>query len=199
MIDLNYNRRFKEVTTITDSDFIYYDNGTQILQRILYSDFVDAINTSIGIPKYGSFFSTQTQTPTINTITAITYNNTDTSSTSGISIVDTSKIKVDTDGVYNLQFSAQLNRLSGGVSRQVVIWLRKNGTDVPSTATHVTMQANADFLVASWNFYLQLNANEYAQLMMWQNDAIELIYEVANTSVPYPIVPSVILTIEKIN
>lgn len=199
MIDLNYNRRFKEVTTITDSDFIYYDNGTQILQRILYSDFVDAINTSIGIPKYGSFFSTQTQTPTINTITAITYNNTDTSATSGISIVDTSKIKVDTDGVYNLQFSAQLNRLSGGVSRQVVIWLRKNGTDVPSTATHVTMQANADFLVASWNFYLQLNANEYAQLMMWQNDAIELIYEVANTSVPYPIVPSVILTIEKIN
>ena len=199
MIDLNYNRRFKEVTTISDTDYIYYDNGTQILQRILYSDFVDAINTSIGIPKYGSFFSTQTQTPTINTITAITYNNTDTSATSGISIIDTSKIKVDTDGVYNLQFSAQLNRLSGGVSRQVVIWLRKNGTDVPSTATHVTMQANADFLVASWNFYLQLNENEYAQLMMWQNDAIELIYEVANTSVPYPIVPSVILTIEKIN
>ena len=199
MIDLNYNRRYKEVTTISDTDYIYYDNNTQILQRILYSDFVDAINTSIGLPKYGSFFSTQTQTPTINTITAITYNNTDTSATSGISIVDTSKIKVDTDGVYNLQFSAQLNRLSGGVSRQVVIWLRKNGTDVPSTATHVTMQANADFLVASWNFYLQLNANEYAQLMMWQNDAIELIYEVANTSVPYPIVPSVILTIEKIN
>ena len=39
MIDLNYNRRFKEVTTITDSDFIYYDNGTQILQRISYTDF----------------------------------------------------------------------------------------------------------------------------------------------------------------
>jgi hypothetical protein len=199
MIDLNYNRRFKEVTTISDTDYIYYDNGTQILQRILYSDFVDAINTSIGIPKYGSFYSTETQYPVINTITAITYNNTDTSATSGISIIDTSKIKVDTDGVYNLQFSAQLNRLSGGVSRQVVIWLRKNGTDVPSTATHVTMQANADFLVASWNFYLQLNANEYAELMMWQNDAIELIYEVANTSVPYPIVPSVILTIQKIN
>ena len=199
MIDLNYNRRFKEVTTISDTDYIYYDNGTQILQRILYSDFVDAINTSIGIPKYGSFYSTETQYPVINTITAITYNNTDTSATSGISIIDTSKIKVDTDGVYNLQFSAQLNRLSGGVSRQVVIWLRKNGTDVPSTATHVTMQANADFLVASWNFYLQLNANEYAELMMWQNDAIELIYEVANTSVPYPIVPSVILTIQKIS
>ena len=199
MIDLNYNRRFKEVTTITDSDFIYYDNGTQILQRILYSDFVDAINTSIGIPKYGSFYSTQIQTPTINTITAITYNNTDTSATSGCSIVDNSKIKVDTTGVYNIQFSVQLQRTAGGSEKQIIIWLRKNGVDVPSTSTHITMQSNDDYIVSSWNFYLQLNANEYAQLMMYQDDAIRLIYEVANTSVPYPIVPSVILTIQKIS
>lgn len=47
MIDLNYNRRFKDATTITDSDYIYYDNGTQILQRILYSDF--KTNTFNGI------------------------------------------------------------------------------------------------------------------------------------------------------
>ena len=39
MIDLNYNRRYKEVTTISNSDFIYYDNGTGILQRISYIDF----------------------------------------------------------------------------------------------------------------------------------------------------------------
>ena len=199
MIDLNYNRRYNEVTTISDTDYIYYDNNTQILQRILYSDFVDAINTSIGLPKYGSFYSTQIQTPTINTITAITYNNTDTSATSGISILDNSKIKVDTTGVYNIQFSAQIKRTAGGVTKQIVIWLRKNGVDVPSTSTHITMQSNDDYIVSAWNFYLQLNANEYAELMMWQNDAIELIYEVANTSVPYPIVPSVILTIQKIN
>ena len=199
MIDLNYNRRYKEVTTISDTDYIYYDNGTQILQRILYSDFVDAINTSIGIPKYGSFYSTQIQTPTINTITAITYNNTDTRATSGILILDNSKIKVDTTGVYNIQFSVQLQRTAGGSEKQIIIWLRKNGVDVPSTSTHITMQSNDDYIVSSWNFYLQLNANEYAQLMMYQDDAIRLIYEVANTSVPYPIVPSVILTIQKIS
>jgi hypothetical protein len=199
MIDLNYNRRYKEVTTIAESDYIYYDNNTQILQRILYSDLIYSINLLVRIPRYGSFYSTQTQTPTINTITAITYNNTDTSATYGVSIVDNSKVTVDIEGVYNIQFSAQLNRLSGGVSRQAIIWLRKNGVDVPSTSTHVTMQANADFLVASWNFYIKLEANSYAQLMIVQNDAIELIYEVANTAVPYPIVPSVILTIQKIS
>jgi len=89
--------------------------------------------------------------------------------------------------------------LSGGVSRQAIIWIRKNGVDVPATSTHVTMQANADFLVAAWNFYIKLEANSYAQLMIVQNDAIELIYEVAHTSPNYPAVPSVILTIEKIN
>ena len=47
MIDLNYNRRFKEVTTISDSDYIYYDNNTQILQRISYIDF--KTNTFNGI------------------------------------------------------------------------------------------------------------------------------------------------------
>lgn len=45
MIDLNYNRRFKEVTTITDSDYIYYDNGTQVLQRISYDNFSSAISS----------------------------------------------------------------------------------------------------------------------------------------------------------
>ena len=199
MIDLNYNRRYKEVTTISESDYIYYDNNTQVLQRILYSDLIDSINSLVRIPKYGSFFSTQTQTPTINTITAITYNNTDTSATSGISIIDNSKIKVDTTGVYNIQFSAQLQRTAGGSVKQIIIWLRKNGIDVPSTSTHITMQSNDDYIVSSWNFYLQLNANEYAQLMMYQNDAIQLIYEVANGSVPYPILPSVILTIQKIS
>lgn len=39
MIDLNYNRRFKEAVSIDDTDYIYYDNGTQVLKRISYADF----------------------------------------------------------------------------------------------------------------------------------------------------------------
>lgn len=56
MIDLNYNRRYKEVNTISDSDYIYYDNGTQILQRIAYSDFktIDTVNNTILSGGYNS-------------------------------------------------------------------------------------------------------------------------------------------------
>ena len=47
-MDLNYNVRYKKVTSITDVDFIYYDNGSGVLQQILLSDF----KTYIGVPVY---------------------------------------------------------------------------------------------------------------------------------------------------
>lgn len=90
-------------------------------------------------------------------------------------------------------------RISGGVSKQAIIWLRKNGVDIPATSTHVTMQSNATYLVASWNFFVKLNAGQNVQLMIWQDDAIELLYDPANVTVPYPSTPSVILTVEKVN
>lgn len=156
-------------------------------------------DTSIVTPKYGSFYSTQTQVPTIETIYAITLNNTDADATSGVSIVDNSKITVDATGVYNIQFSAQLYRSTGGTSKQAIIWLRKNGVDIPATSTHVTMQSNATYLVASWNFFVKLNAGQNVELMIWQDDAIEILYDPANVTVPYPATPSVILTVEKVN
>ena len=156
-------------------------------------------DTSIVVPKYGSFYSTQTQVPALETIYAITLNNTDADATSGVSIVDNSKITVDATGVYNIQFSAQLYRSTGGTSKQAIIWLRKNGVDIPATSTHVTMQANATYLVASWNFFVKLNAGQNIELMIWQDDAIQLLYDQANVTVPYPATPSVIVTVEKVN
>ena len=130
-------------------------------------------SSTVNARKYGSFFSTQTQSPVISTVTAITLNGTDATSTSGVSIVNNSRIKVDTVGVYNVQFSAQLYRIQGGVTKQAIIWLRKNGTNVPDSATHVTMQANSDFIVAGWNFFISLAANDYVELMIHQDDAIQ--------------------------
>ena len=50
----------------------------------------------------------------------------------------TSQIKVPSNGVYNIQFSAQLqDTTSGGSANQVNIWLRVNGSDVPETNTFV--------------------------------------------------------------
>lgn len=44
MIDLNYNRRYKDASHISATDFIYFDNDTQILQRLPRSKFNSFIN-----------------------------------------------------------------------------------------------------------------------------------------------------------
>jgi hypothetical protein len=63
--------------------------------------------------RYGSFYDTTTQTATvINTATAITFNTTDLSN--GVFIgTPTSRIVVDTEGLYNFAISFQIDKTSG--------------------------------------------------------------------------------------
>lgn len=144
-------------------------------------------------PRYGSFYDTTTQTAAaINTAYAITLNTTDLSQ--GVYIGSpTSRVYVDRPNVYNLQFSAQLDKTSGGVGL-VWIWLRKNGVDVPDSAGQVRIQGNDAELVAAWNYLVQLNAGDYVEIM-WEVDdtSVQILYDPA-TAV-HPAVPSIILTV----
>jgi hypothetical protein len=152
--------------------------------------------------KIGSFFSTQTQcATTINTPKAMTLNNTDAFS-SGVSVVSNSQITVDATGIYNLQFSAQLDRVSGTGLDTIDIWYRVQGVDVANTNTKVTISGNVNEskVVASWNFFISLTAGQNVQLMYSVTDlAIQILYETANLTVPHPATPSLIVTMQKIN
>jgi hypothetical protein len=105
---------------------------------------------------------------------------------------------VTESGVYNVQFSAQLSRVTGGSAQVISIWLRKNGTDVPNSATHVSMQANAGKLVAAWNFFVDINTTDKIQIMWSQNGAINLLAETPDLALPHPAIPSVIVTINQL-
>jgi hypothetical protein len=144
-------------------------------------------------PRYGSFYDTTDQTAAvINTAYAMTFNTTDLSFgvTRGTT---TSRISVDRPNIYNIQFSAQLINTAGGAHR-VWIWLRKNGTDVPDTATAVRLQGNNAETVAAWNFLLQMNAGDYFELM-WEVDNLAVsLYADPATGV-HPAIPSIILTV----
>lgn len=144
-------------------------------------------------PRYGSFYDTTTQTAAaINTAYAMTFNTTDLSV--GVTRGSpTSRIYVDRPNVYNIQFSAQLDKTSGGIGL-IYIWLRKNGTDVPNSTTQVRIQGNNAETVAAWNFLLQMNAGDYFELM-WEVDdtSVQILTEAA--SAVHPAIPSVILTV----
>jgi len=114
------------------------------------------------------------------------------------------KISINRTGVYNIAFSAQLDRVSGSGNATVNIWLRKNGEtaayNVARTDTKVTMSGNANQskTVAAWNFVVSANQGDYFQLIWATSDTnIQIISEAANTTVghEHPAVPSVILTV----
>ena len=152
---------------------------------------------SVPILHYGSFSDTTLQVAaSINTAYGMTFNTTD--SSNGVSIGSpTSRLVADFQGVYNVQFSAQLDKTSGGTGN-IYIWLRKNGTNVPNTATTIAIQGTAARTVAAWNFIIQLEPTQYVELMWATDDTSVRILAASATSV-WPAIPSVIATLTQVN
>jgi hypothetical protein len=143
--------------------------------------------------RYGSFYDTTTQTATaINTATAVTFNSTDL--TNGVYLgTPTSRVYVDTPGIYNFDTSFQLDKTAGGVGL-FYLWFRLNGVDVPNSASQIRIQGNNAEIFSSLNYFFDLNAGDYVEIMYSVDDlSIQLLAEVA--AAPHPGIPSIILTV----
>ena len=143
--------------------------------------------------RYGSFYDTTTQVATvINTATAITFNTTDLSQ--GVYIDSpTSRIVVDSEGIYNFDTSFQLDKTSGGTA-VFDFWFRLNGVDVANSASRISVQGNNAEIFSSLNYFFDLKANDYVELMFAVTDlSVELTTFAA--AVPHPAIPSIILTV----
>lgn len=122
----------------------------------------------------------------------------------GVSVVNNAsgnptKITYAYPGTYNIQFSAQFFNAGGGGSTSAVnIWLKKDGIAVPYSNTKVAVIANSPYVVASWNFFVEITApNQYVELAWNTNHApIELHAALPNGIVPG--IPSIILTTNRI-
>lgn len=152
-------------------------------------------NPPAGIYSYGAFHDETTQSAALNTATAIKFNTTDFSS--GVSVVDTTKLTVAYSGVYNVQFSLQFHGLSGGGNGTTAqVWLDKEGTAIPQSNTKVTVNNNSPYVVAAWNFLVYLKANQYCRLM-WATDNTQIKIESSSAS-PGPAIPGSIITVTQV-
>jgi hypothetical protein len=92
------------------------------------------------------------------------------------SVGSTSRLIPGAAGLYNFQFSVQINNADNGSEHFAYIWLRKNGTDVTNSMGRVGVVKNGDN-IASWNYLLSsANTTDY-----W-----ELAYAVDDTDVTFP-------------
>ena len=155
-------------------------------------------NTATG--SYGSFYSTQTQTNVASTARSMSLNTTDI--TNGVSISGSTNpyntyIKTENAGIYDIQFSAQVDKTDSGTD-EIWIWIRKNGTNLSDTATSVQLTGNGAHYVAAWNFFVNAAANDYFQLMWYSPDAnVRLHAEPAFGIVPG--IPSLIVTANRVD
>ena len=145
------------------------------------------------LSRYGSFYDTTTQSAlVINTATKITFNTTDLSS--GVYIGSpTSRVYVDTDGIYNFQTSIQLDSTVATV-QEFYLWFALNGADVTNSASQVRVQGNNAEVFVALNFFFTLKAGDYVELVFSvSNLGVQLL--AAPAAAPHPGIPSIILTV----
>ena len=151
-----------------------------------------------GLGSSASYWSTVSQGPSAaNTIQAMTLNGIDWQT--GINVVNGSRITFANAGRYNIAFSAQLHQTSS--SSVVNIWMSKNGLPLPDSNTKMSITANNPFYAAAWNYFIDVSANEYFELM-WSSDdnhtVLEYFAAVGTGASQHPAIPSVILTVNQV-
>jgi len=189
------NKFVNRLTRTLGTDSIIYFVGAN---RFAIKDSVGSNPAPVGY--YGAFQDNTSQTAaSINTAYAVKLNTTDL--TNGVTVVNDgssnpTRVTLANTGIYNIQFSLQLEKTGGSGNMIADIWIRKNGVDIPSTTGKVVLtgSANASPVVAAWNYVLDLAAGDYIQLM-WatSNTNVEIVAAVATS--PHPAIPSAILTV----
>lgn len=188
--------------SIADLELTPYSNSATDSQLAVAESRIDALELrpprlEFTPVSFGSFYSTQTQAAaTINTATAITYDNADTAYGIYRDPADSSKIKVSRPAIYNIQFSIQVDKTSGGSGR-FYIWPAINGTAVPNSGSLIQIQGNNAEIFSAANFFLPLSNGDYFQLY-FSVDSIDVQLETFAASAPVPAIPSIILTVMQV-
>jgi hypothetical protein len=147
---------------------------------------------------YGAFQDTTDQTAASTTTAyAVALNTTDYSN--GIYVSNTSRINVRNYGIYNIQFSLQYKNTTND-GQDVDIWFRKNGTNVAGSNSRFHMPArkstgDPSHLIAAMNFFLEMNAGDYVEVMWRTTDTGVSLEQYPTSSSPdRPSIPSAIIT-----
>lgn len=177
-------------TTTLNDERIGFDS---LIFLVPVSDAAEADSTP-----YGAFQDSTDQTAA-NTTTAyaITLNTTDYSN--GIYVSNSSRINVRNYGIYNLQFSIQFKNTTND-GQDVDVWFRKNGTNIANSNSRFHLPArksggDPSHLIAALNFFVELQVNDYVEVMWRVTDTgVSIEHFDTSTSPTRPAVPSAIVT-----
>jgi hypothetical protein len=149
---------------------------------------------------YGAFQdSTDQAAASTTTAYPMTFDTTDFSN--GVYLSNSSRLNVRNAGIYNLQFSVQLQN-TDNAQHTVDIWFRKNGTNITASNSMFTVPARKSasiygHIIGAINYFVELVANDYVEIV-WRTESTAVSIEQlpTQTSPTRPATPSVIATMQ---
>lgn len=171
-----------------------------LITRPWFRFFSNLYNYFTSLP-YGSFYDTLVQTAAANTPTAITFNSTAYTRNTMIG-TPASRIVFTADGMTTVTFSVQFTNPSAAED-DVYVWLRKNGVDIPNTASAATVPKKHGSIDGSVlmtvNFHENYGPGDYLELYWLTVTGATSIGTIpATTSPAKPASPGVVLTVSQI-
>jgi hypothetical protein len=196
------------VTASAAGNIITFTKGDGSTFPISVSGAGSTYNTATG--SYGSFYDTGSVIATSATaIYSMSLSTTDISNGVFVSGSDKTRVYVTNAGVYNFQFSAQFRNTDTSDEQHVAVWVRKNNissaNDIVDSNSFVSVSkakgGNPGETIASWNFFLQLAAGDFIQLLWHAETANVITLETiaAGTNPTHPRTPSLILTAQRVD
>ena len=170
----------------------YQDQFANVL-RLFFTRLTSKVNAPV---PHGSFYDTTTQTnPVASAVNLMRLNSVYGSNNDTQYAIkkNTDRIYITQTGVYNIAFSAQLDKTGGGAD-SVFIWIRVNGQNVAHSASKVVINGTNDEVVAAWNWVLTLADKDYIELA-WQSPDTQVVLLAVAATGNIPEIPSVILTV----
>lgn len=140
----------------------------------------------------GAWQDSTTQSGSANTAHAFKFNTIDI--LDGVFLSGSTGLQAGAGGIYNIQWSGQL--VQGASSADVIVWVRKNGIDVPNSGGTVTVASNNKLLPA-WNYFLELNTNDVVELM-WASTSNNTTWETIPATLYAPGCASIIATVSQV-
>ena len=188
---LDYDRKMiDEENNILRLYFNQLDNFTQSLISSDGGQFLSA--------PYGAFQDIGTQSaPAANTATLILLRTTDYANRVSIA---SSRITVELPGIYNFQFSVQVQNFDNA-PQDMFVWLRQNGVDIVGSTGVIGTQARKTALdpyhdIKGWNYFLSMQAGDYVELYYSVTNALVTIESYVASVLPTkPSTASVVATL----
>lgn len=174
-----------------------YENQKTNALRLFFNRITGVLGSLLSTDQGGRFLylphglfydTTRQQASAINTANFVSYDTTYISA--AVKVVDATKIQVDNAGVYNFQFSAQVDKHSANV-KSLWLWIRKNGVDITPSARQYGVDEPVQI---AWSFNIDMVVGDYIE-MVWSVDDTDIDIHGYPTDGVHPGIPSAVMAV----